>query len=440
MATVNYFVGAKKRKLAPVYVRLSAGRNNDLIVKSGLMVNPSEWSAKTQTIKQRIKTDDEELFSEKLKNLRADIEAQIKTYGREFTKQWLEGVIYQFHNKKDAEAKTLNEYIEFYIKQIEAGKKQNKRGHNISLNTAKSLRGFQRIFNEYQGVYTEKRLKELKEKNKATRQRKNIDFEDVTIDMATAFQQFLIDEGYKVNTINKFLKLFRIFMSQSLKEKKHTNREFQEDAFPILEKEEAFSISLAPDEIEKLYKHDLRDNKRMEIARDKFIVLCETALRVSDYDKIDVNIITERGVRLIALSQTKTKKPVYIPLTKRMQAILKKYNGKLPKIHEVYVNKYIKYVALQVGLTEVHRWEETTYGKTFEKSEKRYNLISCHTGRRSGATNMYWAKIPIKTIMALTGHKTESQLIDYIKVTGKQLAVEASKNEYFSGSPLKIAK
>jgi hypothetical protein len=40
MATVNYFVGAKKREMAPIYVRLIAGEKVDLIVETGLCINP----------------------------------------------------------------------------------------------------------------------------------------------------------------------------------------------------------------------------------------------------------------------------------------------------------------------------------------------------------------------------------------------------------------
>lgn len=439
MATVKYFVSAKKRKIAPVYVRLSAGRDIDLIVKSGLEVAPGEWSNKTQTLKQRIRTEEDDKLVDKLKGLKSDIEGQVKTHGQEFTRQWLEGVIYQYHHKKDQDARTLNEYIEQYITEVENGKRHTKDGLNIAISTGRSLRGFQRIFNEYQGVYTDKRLEELKEKQKAPRKRITIDFEDVTTDLAHAFKNFLIDEGYKVNTVAKFLKLLKYFMSKSMQDKKHTNLQFKESAFTS-NTEDAFNISLTPAEVEAIYKYDLSHDERMRIARDKFIVLCETALRVSDYDKIDVNIRTIKDVQLIDLTQTKTGNRVLIPLTRRMREILRKYDGQLPRIHEVYVNRYIKHVALQAGLTEVLRWEETKYGKRYPKSEQKYKLVTCHTGRRTAATNLYEARVPVKIIMSLTGHRTEAQLMDYIKIKPEELALEAARHEYFTGTPLRVAK
>ena len=439
MATLKYFVGAKKRKIAPIYLRLSVGTTTDLIVKSGLMVAPSEWSNKTETIKQRSRTKEDDKLVEKLKELKVEIEAKLKTYGQELTKPWLEGVIYQFHNNKEQEAKTLNDYIEWYISEVEGGNMKNDHEMVIAPATGKSFRGFQRIFNEYQGKYTDKRIEELTKKKKPLRKRIVIDFNDVTSDFAKSFRDFLTDEGYKPNSINKFLKLLKYFMGKSLRDKKHNNIEWKQTAFSV-KPEVTFNISLTPEEVQALYEYDLSHDKRMDTARDKFIVLCETALRVSDYDKIDANIRTVNGTPLIDLYQTKTNNRVLIPLTKRMKAILRKYDGQLPRIHEVYVNKFIKSVAFNCGMTEVLRWETRKYGKSFPTSKKKYELITCHTGRRTAATNMYKAKVPVKTIMSLTGHKTEAQLMEYIKITQEELALEAARLPYFNNTPLKIAK
>lgn len=439
MATVNYFVSAKKRKIAPVYIRVSAGRGTDLIVKSGLFVNPTQWSNKTQTKKQRIRTKEDDDFMLKIKELKESIEDELKVYGKEFTKEWLTGVIFRYHNKKDADAKTLNEYIEKFLTDAEEGKIKNRSGRNIAPGTARTLRGFQLIFNEYQGVYTDKRRDKLLKENKTLRPQKSIDFEDITIDFYNSFKNFLSDEGYKLNTQGRFIKQLKYFMSKSLIEKKHSNREFKEQAFGGMT-EDSFTIYLTPEEIEKIYRYDLSSDKRMEVARDKFIVLCETALRVSDYDKIDVNIRVIEKKPFIALYQTKTADPVVIPLTRRMDEILNKYDGHLPKIHEVYVNKFIKTVAKWAGIDEIIRWEATAYGKRYQKSEPKWKLITCHTGRRSAATNMFRAGIKTLDIMRITGHRTEASFLRYIRLSNEDVALELSKHDYFIGTPLSIAK
>lgn len=439
MASIKFVIHGSKRTNVPIYVRLIAGRAADISVRSGMTVDPAAWSDKQEGLRQRIKSEEDKKFEARLRDLRKYLEDEVAGHNREFTKQWLEGIIYKYHHGKAQDAKTLNEFIERYISDAEAGRVQGKRGLNIGTGTAKGWRSFQRLFNEYQGIYTEKRIKELTKKKKPLRPRILVDYEDITIDFYHDYKNYLIQEGYKVNTIGRYIKVLKYFMAKSLAEKKHSNREFKETVFSTVS-EETFNISLTPEEIQKLYEYDLSHDKRMETARDKFIVLCETALRVSDYDKIDVNIRTINGTPLIYLYQTKTNNQVIIPLTQRMEEILLKYNGHLPRIHENSVNEYIKSVAYNCGMAEVMRWETTKFGKRYPTSKQRWELVTCHTGRRSGATNMYRAGVPVKTIMSLTGHRTEAQLMAYIKITQEEQALEAAKHVYFTGTPLKVAK
>ena len=229
MATINYFVSAKKRKLVPIYVRLSAGRGVDLIVRSGLIVDPKTWSNTTQTLKQRIKSKEDDQFIEKLDGLKAHIENDVKLYTRGFTKEWLTAVIYRYHYNKNEDAKTPNDYIKRFLTDAKAGKIKNKSGRNIAPGTVRGLKGFQRIFNEYQGIYTDERKEELKEAQKSLRQRHTIDFDDVTIDFYKSFKNYLTDEGYKLNTVGRVIKQLKFFMARSLAEKKHHNREFKRE-------------------------------------------------------------------------------------------------------------------------------------------------------------------------------------------------------------------
>lgn len=407
------------------------------IAPSGFSIDPQTWSNKTQTLKQRIRSKEDNKFIDKLADLKKLLDTEVRNYAGEYSKQWLTDVINKFHHKTPEDAKSLNEFIAKFISDIEAGNIKNKSGRNVTVGTARNLKGFQRIFNEYQGVYTDKRKEELTKEGKTLRQPQAIDYADVTIDFYNSFKNFLTDEGYKLNTIGRFIKQLKYFMAKSLAEKKHTNREFKETAFTSMT-EEAFTVSLTPEELDKLYNYDLSHDKRMETARDKFIVLCETALRVSDYDKIDANIRTVNGTPLIFLYQTKTADPVVIPLTERMEEVLTKYNGKLPRIHEVYVNKYIKTIAYQCGINELLRWEATKYGKRYPKSEYKWKLISCHTGRRAAASNMYRSGIPTLDIMRLTGHKTEKEFLKYIRLTNEEVALKMAQHPYFT--QLRVAR
>ena len=432
MPTLKYFISSKKRSLAPIYIRLSAGRGVDLIVKTGLLVNTERWSNATQTIKQRILTEDDNKLITKLKGLRDHVEGELQVYTGEKSKEWLIGSINKFYNKRDGDSKDLNGFIEVFLTEAEQGNRKGKSGKNIIPGTINGWRGFQRIFNEYQGVYTDDRIKELEKLEKPLRPRKTVDYEGITIDFYNSFVEFLSNEGYSLNTMGRFIKALKYLMKKALNEHKHNNKEFQETAFSGFT-EDSFTVYLTEAEVEKIYSHDLSKFPRMELARDTFIVLCETALRISDYPQIEMNIREVNGKQLIYVFQQKTGNQVIIPLTRRMNAILKKYNGKLPRIPEQHVNKYIKSVCMWCGITEELHWTAQKFGKKYSKSAKKYELISCHTGRRTACTLMYLAGIPTIDIMKISGHTSEGAFMRYIRVTAEETALQLAEHPYFNG-------
>jgi len=84
------------------------------------------------------------------------------------------------------------------------------------------------------------------------------------------------------------------------------------------------------------------------------------------------------------------------------------------------------------GIDEVLRWEATKYGKKYDKKAHKWELISCHCGRRSAATNMFLAGIEPLKIMRLTGHKSEREFMRYIRITEEQMAIELASHPYFN--------
>ena len=58
---------------------------------------------------------------------------------------------------------------------------------------------------------------------------------------------------------------------------------------------------------------------------------------------------------------------------------------------------------------------------TIEETMKWQKLMT-HTARRSFCTNMYLMGVPVMTIMAISGHKTEKSFRTYIKASGEEHA------------------
>ncbi|WP_016989874.1 hypothetical protein [Flavobacterium sp. ACAM 123] len=94
---------------------------------------------------------------------------------------------------------------------------------------------------------------------------------------------------------------------------------------------------------------------------------------------------------------------------------------------------YIKIICEKSGINEIVEGAKMTsteisenakktiiHRKTFGKFPK-HELVSSHICRRSFASNLY-GKIETLTIMKITGHSTEKQFLDYIKITPKEYA------------------
>ena len=431
MATIRFHVIGTKRKLVPVYIRMSAGREKNFMVLSGFTVNPKQWSNVTQTIKQRIRSDDDEMFIKSLLSLKEHINGEIRTHHGEYSKEWLTDVIFKYHNKRSADAKNLNEYISQFITEAKAGNK------DFTLGYTRVLKGFQGVFNMYQGIYSEKQLRwinkenEQREKNnkplKGIRPLNTLNFEDINDSFYESFLKFLYDEGYKINTVGRFIKNLKYLMKKSIKI--HKNRDFQEFEGKTTE---SFAIALTEDEINKIYNLDLSkpELKRDELARDSFIAMAETGIRVSDRKNIIIREI--EGINCIEFTQKKTGKKVIAQASPRFMTIWNKYDMKLPSIHENDINKLIKNIAFRCGIVETEKVPDNKYNKKFDRLEKRYNLVSCHTARRSAATNWKRNGIPIEDISILLGHATVKQTRIYLKISEEENALRIAKLPYFA--------
>jgi len=198
------------------------------------------------------------------------------------------------------------------------------------------------------------------------------------------------------------------------------------DSFKKAE-EAADNIYLSTEEIEKLRTMDLPNNK-LSNARDIFLIGCYTAMRISDYKVINKDNVQNE---LIYKTTKKTGDRVIIPLHKNAKQILEKHSYKLPKISDQRLNDYIKEVCKLAGINSTVVVTKTEGGKKVSRKYEKWELVTTHTARRSGATNMYLAGIPSISIMMVTGHKTEKAFMKYIKVTKEQNAQLLANHEFF---------
>lgn len=271
---------------------------------------------------------------------------------------------------------------------------------------------------------TLKSLKEYEEKKRV-----KLLFDRIDIDFHNSYIKFLQDKNFAPNTIGTRIRDIKTFMNESYERGLHNNLDFKKKLFSK-PKEETKAIYLTEKELDKLYKHDLSGDTRLENVRDWFLIASYTGLRFSDFSRLTRNNIQKDNIEILT---QKTLTPVIIPLHTYVKAILEKYDYNLPKvISNQKFNKYIKEVCEAAKIEDEVLVNETKGILRTSKTEKKSDLVSAHTARRSFATNAFLAGVPPIQLMKITGHKTEKAFMTYIKISESENAKKLQLHPFFN--------
>lgn len=195
-----------------------------------------------------------------------------------------------------------------------------------------------------------------------------------------------------------------------------------------LDDEEIPSIYLSMNDIARIYYFQGL-TKKQEAIRDLFIVGCLTSLRYSDLVTLQKENFSDKFITKLTV---KTGVKVIIPLHDFVKDIYKKYDGNLPKISVQHFNRYIKLICKKIGLIDPINQTFTRGGIIVTETKEKWELVSSHTARRSGATNLYnTGRIRIQDLMQVTGHKTEKSFMRYIKTSKEEMADNIAGDNYY---------
>jgi len=121
-----------------------------------------------------------------------------------------------------------------------------------------------------------------------------------------------------------------------------------------------------------------------------------------------------------------------IPMHPVIREILTRRNNVLPgPVSNQKMNKQLKVLG---KMAKLNQKIEITTSKISGKERniyEKWELISTHTARRSGCTNMFLAGIEVPVIMSFSGHTTEKQFRKYIKASSLQFAMKAKDHPFF---------
>jgi integrase len=405
--------------------------NNDRIkVATGFKVLPAHWNARTSRVKNMVDATNKQQINDWLQSteetvstLLADMKAARVALTKESVKTRIDAALkpVEEHPATNAEPALFTFIADF----IEAAPKR------VNIETGKHVE--RRTIQKYQTV-----LKVLREF--AATYRRRVDFDTIDLDFYDGFTGYLTTtKGFATNNVGKYLQTLKVFLNDASARGIAVKQDYRSRKFKVI-KEDADNVYLSEAELQRLYDLDLSKSERLERVRDLFLVGCYTGLRFSDLTNLRPQFIKDG---LIRIEQQKTADKVVIPCHEVVTAMLRKYNGTLPRsISNQKMNDYLKEVCQLAGIDSLESKAQTKGGKRITKTFQKWEMVSTHTARRSFATNMYLLGIPALTIMQITGHRTEKAFMKYIKLDREQHAKVMAlhwQKQVVKASPFKVA-
>jgi integrase len=183
---------------------------------------------------------------------------------------------------------------------------------------------------------------------------------------------------------------------------------------------------LTRDEVDTLWGAPLEGRDAM--ARDLFILGVYTAARFQNY-----SALTEDNIHdgLIEFVQPKTGGRVLLPVSPRVSEVLARHGGAAPKMAQQELNRRIKEICRGLGMDGRVEVVSKRGGRTEVTGRMKWEMVSAHTARRTGATLLYLSGVPTRQCMMLTGHTTEENFRKYIRVTKEENARMLADNPFF---------
>ena len=402
-----------------IYITSRFGRNEKLMYATPLKIEPLFWDGKKERVKNSKYCPNKDDVNAAITTIDSKVNSFIAesiAKGESITKESLRSFLDTCFGKKVAAAHDFHSFFAEFIRLCDTRVSPRRGGQTIDYKTKR----------EYARTYYY--IQEYEKKRKI-----RLEFRSITQTFFNDFVAFLQELGLSTNTIWHKTVSLKAVMKAANEQELTDNTKYQ--LFKNVS-EESQAIALSENELDILARFDFSSSARLERTRDLFLVGCWTGLRFSDFTRIREENIKDD---MITIQQQKTNEFVTIPLHPVFLRIWEKYNGNLPgNISNQKFNDNLKDVCREAGLTEHVIKSITKGGKKQTTIYEKWQLVSSHTARRSFATNLYKSGFPSISIMQITGHKTESSFLKYIKVTKEEHAKMLMMHWQKNGNLLKV--
>lgn len=420
-------------KPQPIYLIYRFGKDDKLAYSTGFSIPPQYWNDKTGRPRDITANTTKDILFNSLDELQAATDKFIiseKAAGREISKYTLRAFLDS--RKHPNNNKRKSDFLD-YVGEFAASAPHRinpATGRPISRTTANEYKRLNIIIQDF-----------------AAEKRHNYTFADIDQHFYNDFISYLQNlkpsatgrrtvtdsetgnpsepaAGLSTNTIGKYIQDIKTILNAATAAGVNNNYAYKSRQFKAIN-EDSENVYLTPAELQQLAALDLNNRPYLDRVRDLFLIGANTGLRFSDFTQLGKGNIkqTAPGKYNIEIKQSKTGKRVIIPANSVFLSIWNKYGGQLPPVisHKCF-NEYIQKVCMLAGIDAPTIKYITKGGQKTTETNPKYKYIRAHTARRSFATNLFLSGFPSISIMQITGHKTETAFLRYIKVSAEQYA------------------
>ncbi len=430
MAAIKFMIKIKKSakknikgKFLSIYIRMYHSKLFDFEKPINIFIEPQYWDDKNQRVKRSIYVENNEGINDTLDRLRSHMfsEFNIAMISEvDFDRKWFEKSVASFFGRPEKQTNDFHkvfftDWCSFWLDTY-ADKHKVSSDKYMSEKLKSEYANFVKIFKGYQG-------------------KSKIKFTELLEEQLDDFSKYMTNTMlYSYETTKRNLRRLTFFMEQAVIHGMKVPNDYKKKIFVNKEKKKNYIEPYFNEhEIDLLFNLDLSKHDSLDDVRDNLIISVWTGLRISDFNRLDIDNIKKDFIQIE--STQKTGVPVVIPIHPQVKRILNKRKGDLPrKTSEQKYNENIKEVAKMAGISNITYGGKTIVitegGKKIRRKVSdfypKHELVTSHIGRRSFATNLF-GKVPNRVIMDIGGWKSEDMMLKYIKKTKQDSAVVVKK-------------
>ncbi|MAT59188.1 MAG: hypothetical protein CMF23_14545 [Ignavibacteriae bacterium] len=381
----------KTNSLSKIYIYISGISKERIKLPTDIRISKKNWNSKNQTIISRgnNRHPDAENLNAKLASIKTNLEKRYTELSkfdlpdkRKLKEEFKAVVSGEDLRKTEKFFDVIDEFIKI-------------KNNVYSENTLRKYRTIKTVLSEFE-----------------IERNKKIIFEDIDENFFDEFANYLFDQREsKNNYVSKTIQLTKTFLKYCYSKKYLSNLNFTKYSISA---EEIEVVALTLHEIDLLRNVDLHDKPHLERVKDIFLFMIYTGQRFIDYQNLDHADIKNN---FWYLRQKKTKRFLEIPLIEEAKEILEKYAGNekpLPLTSNQQFNAALKEICELAGIDDEIKITRQKRGEIISEVHKKFELITCHTSRRTFVTNSLRLGIQPNVVMSISGHSQMRTFQKYI--------------------------